>query len=167
MSILKIKVKGQTNKTLTMSITKVTTLIDGICRLKYQYKDNVSSITEGDDGTMTVVFNTQLILWQELYCTAGSISCNEEMQDDNAAGPYYKQNLQAIAPGEAFAKVVNWNELCRHELILLLEYSNGSVKLLGSMDNPVLMKTKHNNGDNKQTEITVDRISEMPMPLMA
>jgi hypothetical protein len=125
-------------------IAKNTGLVQ-VCKLYYQLLENVESITENIDKTVTVILVDEEE-WEEVYFSPGSLSLVIAQKNDNVAGIYYNHKLTAKHPGED-TSVDEWDEIVRHELIFKVVYNNGVEKILGKADNPVII-------DNSLSTIT-------------
>jgi len=134
-------------------ISKNTVLVQ-ICKVFYQYLENVASITDNGNGSATVAFNGQL-KWEEIYFTAGSIGLAVEQKRDNEAGIYYNHKFSAKHPGEN-TDVTTWREIVRHELLIKLEYNTGDEKLIGNADNPVRIDESYKSGHTTGREVSFE-----------
>jgi len=111
-------------------------LIPAICKIEYQEKRNIDSITKNEDRFKRSVTMVAGFDWLEIYFSPGTAKF-EEKTKRGKAGLLFNQKLTFKFPGEDDDETEGINDLINIPVILKLTYNNDKAKILGSLDNPV------------------------------
>lgn len=122
-----------------------------ICKIFYNFKDNVNSITNNPDRFHKKVEFTKG-MWFEIQTQKAKINYSEP-PEKNVNGVFYNRKLNIIFPSEKDADLELFENLSLNELVLKLEYNNGSAKLFGDLQQPVICLLEYASGQD--TELTL------------
>jgi hypothetical protein len=135
-----------------MTKIKNSTLLKVPVKIFYQKSHLCDLISRIDDSHVSVAFLPGYS-WEEIYFSIDSVDFTEKPSLSNA-GPLVSQKLSFTHPGEDEDDIEFFESLFGTGLLFKLEFSDGSLKLLGSKENPVFIEIDYKSGDSN-TGITV------------
>lgn len=119
-----------------MSADKNTNLVQNVCKIQYQFIENVESISRGSSNFHAIVTLSVDNDWLDLYHSPASVSLEEPFLRTNA-GRLYEDKITLKYPGEDEDTIEEIDNLVGPGLILRLHFSNGRSKVIGDIANPV------------------------------
>jgi len=107
---------------------------DTIVELLYVLKSDVSAISDGEPGFVTVTLK-ETIAWEKLYFTPGGGKWNEKTERTKS-GLMFTQYIQVNCLRDTLSEWADLNTLLTMPLLICLVFKNGN-KLVGSLEKPV------------------------------
>jgi hypothetical protein len=81
----------------------------------------------------------QNFAWINCYCSPNTISFKEDAADSEH-GTYYKKKLSGKTPKDRSEVIDSFSKMDNGKFILLYKDANGTLKLIGSPDEPIYFK---------------------------
>lgn len=119
---------------------KNASLYSNITDVRYQTIDHINSVSPGESEFTRVVNFKSGYDWEKLYRSPGSASLREEHKV-TGSGHYFDQKLSLNFPGFSQTNLEDFHYLDNRPLVLKLTFSDGTVKVMGSLDQPARINT--------------------------
>lgn len=124
-----------------MSLKKYPGSPPEIFKLQYAFASDINTIMKVSSFA-TVIELKEFKSWNDLYATPGSVSFNEK-SEDTPSGTLYKRDVVCSFPGIDPLAQDEIFRLNRVPLILLMFYQDGTIRVVGNLEEPVKLLADH------------------------
>jgi hypothetical protein len=132
----------------------------GFRSIKFAYREDIVDIANDinlqiDDTD--IIFNTGKT-WNEIYFTPGTLNIDEKKKSDDG-GEIIEYTVKLSFPGDTSAATLQFDNMSKRKLLLLIEDQNGNIQLYGTLNYLFSMTYEKmkgpNAGDAKHYTVTL------------
>lgn len=131
-----------------MSVTKSANLPLPV-KIQYIFPDDIQSFTRYQGIYVLMVLKSGKT-FSDFYSTPGSIEFSEK-PGKRASGTFFDTKLSFSFPGIDAETEQKFLRLNRNKVVLKVQFSDNSVRLIGDPENPVLLLTEVNINNQKSS----------------
>lgn len=137
-----------------------------LCKISYQFTSNVNKIDIDPDRFHKKVELKAGEFWFEIQAQKATLNYIEP-PEENSNGTLYLRKLTAVFPSEKDADIELFEKLANDLLIIKLEYTDGSAKLFGDKETPVICTVAYGSGQDTEFALVFNSPSPFHSPWLS
>ncbi len=122
-----------------------------IIAIHYQYFKNIASLKKTGSNNLYTILFIGAEIWKQIYFTPAGAKFSQ-ISKHTEAGIQYTQYLKFSIPGENVADQDELSLISRLPVVCRIEYSDGTIKLLGSYKIPAYFSEDYNSDEKASVD---------------